>query len=574
MNQASENTGMTSQQRLLGASEIVGRLKQFIRVHPDTFPAIYDDRNPPQGYQGVFHFVDKNQPEPRTIHTIKTHCTKEEFEAVRAIIMPFRKTLQCFDFLLGCYARNEMAFVEGGTSIGKTFAVEKLTELIYGPTIKPVDFYCHGQTDASALLGKYIPNADTAAETKVAKFLIGAEGTAWLSEKRADGSLSHNTPHETLIALAAAHLNVTTSNKNFIFELGAVLKAATANNGAGTILHIEEVGLAKSAVINVLLQLGGKYGQISNQLQVWDDSGRVIVAGSEFRVIFSTNPLTYNDRHAVDDALARRGTWSRFGELEEADVKEAAEIFFAYRAGNIPEVLPQNCILDLSKQTEICKEIAEIISHFHLHLHEKLKQAQAGGDRQKIPLTYDDMTKLATYMLSSQVVNGGKLDLVETLKKGYRTIYLGRFIDSSSARIQEEELFATYLTNQSGVGVKAWSFKGTNGNFTPAQRLMILTEDAMSIWVKEEPACMNEIRQDFEVVEILKLLYKNLHTEQKQADLANVAKVVRFHSNFILKLQEIRDWQNPSGLNDEQKEIFKKNMQEFLNELQSPIPTV
>jgi len=227
------------------------------------------------------------------------------------------------------------------------------------------------------------------------------------------------------------------------FQYGAVPKAMgltrppdgtfsfDEQRGMGFTLHIEEVGLAEPQVINALLKLRGKRGQLAEEIQLWENGGKKIKAGPKFWVFFSTNPPEeYLARNEVDPSLARGVVFKRMGELSEDSLHLAADYYFTYKLGEKPEEKPEGCILDIYNHPEIGREISKVVSAFHNDLNKELKKGEKGR-QQRIPLTLDDMARIADALVDEQIRDKktGLLDLTETLKELIHFYYLNRLAD-------------------------------------------------------------------------------------------------------------------------------------------------
>jgi len=201
--------------------------------------------------------------------------------------------------------------------------------------------------------------------------------------------------------------------------------------GMGFTLHIEEVGLAEPQVINALLKLRGESGQLANEIQLWENGGRKVKSEPKFWVFFSTNPPEeYLARNEVDPALAREVVFKRMGDLSPESLRLAAKYYFTYKVVEKPEEKSEGCILDIYNHPEIGREIAKVVSSFHNDLNKELKKGEKGRI-QRIPLTLDDMARVADALIDTQIRNKetGWLDLTETLKKLIHFYYLDRLAD-------------------------------------------------------------------------------------------------------------------------------------------------
>ncbi|MCX7779026.1 MAG: hypothetical protein N2259_02175, partial [Patescibacteria group bacterium] len=315
---------------------------------------------------------------------------------------------------------------------------------------KPLDFYCSGQTDVSELMAKWVPKVETEEEKKKWQdFLELTETQIKLSKIAQEIEEKKNMSegqklvliHERLQELVKeAGLSERTQWK---FQYGAIPKAMgliknpdgtfsfDEQRGEGFILHIEEVGLAEPQVINALLKIRGKRGQLAEEIQLWENGGKKVKAGPKFWVVFSTNPPEeYLARNEVEPALARGTVFKRIGELSEKSLYLAADYYFTYKVKEKPKEKPERCILDIYNYPEIGKEIAKVVAAFHNDFNKELKKGEKGR-QQRIPLTLDDMARVARFLINYQIRNRktGFLDLAETLKKSIHFCYLDRLAD-------------------------------------------------------------------------------------------------------------------------------------------------
>jgi len=403
-----------------------------------------------------------NPYEERPIITkLETGASQEEIKAIKREIIPMRESFEILETMARTYKHRQSLLIEGPTAIGKTYLADKFTELLYGRGVKPLDFYCSGQTDVSELMAKWVPKVETEEEKKKwNEFLELAETQVKLSQITQEIEQTERLSQEQKLALIhtklqelakSAGLSETTK---WQFQYGAVPKAMglikntdgsfsfDEQKGVGFILHIEEVGLAEPQVINALLKLRGKRGQLAEEIQLWENGGRKVKAGPKFWVFFSTNPPEeYLARNEVDPALARGVVFKRMGELSQESLLLAAEYYFTYRLGEKPKEKPEGCILDIYNHPEIGREIAKVISAFHNDLNKELKKGEKGR-MQRIPLTLDDMARVADALIDTQIRNKetGRLDLTEALKNLIRFYYLDRLADQDLKETMEANL--------------------------------------------------------------------------------------------------------------------------------------
>jgi len=392
-----------------------------------------------------------NPYEERPIITkLETDATQEEIEAIKKEIIPMRESFEILDAMARTYKHRQPLLIEGPTAIGKTYLADKFTELLYGRGVKPLDFYCSGQTDVSELMAKWVPKVETEEEKKKwNEFLESAEAQEKISQIAQEVEQKEKLSQEQKLALIHAKLQELTKSAGLSektqwrFQYGAVPKAMglirnpdgsfsfDEQKGMGFTLHIEEVGLAEPQVINALLKLRGKRGQLAEEIQLWENGGRKVKAGPKFWAFFSTNPPEeYLARNEVDPALARGVVFKRIEELSEESLHLAADYYFTYKLGEKPKEKPEGCILDIYNHPEVGREISKVVSSFHNDLNKELKKGEKGR-QQRIPLTLDDMARVAGALIDTQVRNKetGRLDLTESLKKLIHFYYLDRLAD-------------------------------------------------------------------------------------------------------------------------------------------------
>jgi len=406
-------------------------------------------------------YIGNPYEERPIIIKLETDATQEDVEVIKKReIIPMRESFEILVAMAMTYKHRQPLLIEGPTAIGKTYLAEKFTELLYGRGVKPLDFYCSGQTDVSELMAKWVPRVETEEEKrKWEQFLELSETQQKLYEIAQEVEQAESTPerklaliHRRLQELAkSAGLSERTEWR---LQYGAVPKAMGLSRnpdgsfsfdeqrGMGFILHIEEVGLAEPQVINALLKLRGKRGKLAEEIQLWENGGRKIKAGPKFWAFFSTNPPEeYLARNEVDPALARGVVFIRMGELSEESLRLAAEYYFTYKLGEKPKEKPEGCILDIWSHPEIGREIAEVVSAFHSDLNKELKKGEKGR-QQRIPLTLDDMARVADALIDIQIRNKetGLLDLTETLKKLLEFYYLNRLADRDLKKTMEANI--------------------------------------------------------------------------------------------------------------------------------------
>ena len=407
-------------------------------------------------------YIGNPYEERPIIIKLETDATQEDVEVIKKReIIPMRESFEILVAMAMTYKHRQPLLIEGPTAIGKTYLAEKFTELLYGRGVKPLDFYCSGQTDVSELMAKWVPRVETEEEKrKWEQFLELSETQEKLYEIAQEVEQAEGLSPEQKLALIHTRLQELAKSAGLSertewrLQYGAVPKAMGLSlnpdgsfsydeqRGMGFIIHIEEVGLAEPQVINALLKLRGKRGKLAEEIQLWENGGRKIKAGPKFWAFFSTNPPEeYLARNEVDPALARGVVFIRMGELSEESLRLAAEYYFTYKLGEKPKEKPEGCILDIWSHPEIGREIAEVVSAFHSDLNKELKKGEKGR-QQRIPLTLDDMARVADALIDTQIRNKetGLLDLTETLKRLIHFYYLNRLADRDLKETMEANI--------------------------------------------------------------------------------------------------------------------------------------
>ena len=423
-------------------------------------------------------FEAKESTSPLVVK-LETWASEEDIEKIKKQIIPTPEFFKMLVAIARAYQLKQPLLIEGPTAVGKTFTVNTFVKLLYGSEAKPLDFYCSGQTDVSELMAKWVPKVETEEERKRWNdFLnlprtqekiraISEESYELLYEGSSDQEDA--SQRQTKIAFIQNRLQELAKEAGlggrvqWTLQYGAVPKAMclTRNpdgtisfddkNGQGFILHIQEVGLAEPQVITALLGLRGSRGKLVESIQLWQDGGREIKAGPNFWVCFSTNPPEeYLARNEIDPALARGVVFLRMEDLSSETLKLAAKYIFTYKLGEKPREKPDGCILEIYNYPEIGEQVGDLVAHIHDALNQFLKQGEKGR-RQRVPLTLDDMARVADALIVHQISGlTGMLDLPETLKQHIEFYYFGRLADPS-LRKKAETLLSQLLDEEIGI---------------------------------------------------------------------------------------------------------------------------
>jgi hypothetical protein len=382
---------------------------------------------------GVVHIatVDRDGTAIGTI-SLPSEATASDVEAIKSEIYNIPEARQILSALATAYSMRSLLILEGGTSLGKTYLVNKFNELLYGKDQHPMDFYCSGQTDVSELMAKWVPNTTNTSESARYERFVKTEAGKELVERLEGCMLADKNQRDTneiSALLGEIGRGAGLSEKTqWNFQLGLIPKAMTANDGAGCIVHIEEVGLAEPQIVNALLKIRGEHGRLTDSIQLWENGGRTIEAGSDFWAVMSTNtPEEYLQRNELDPALARGAIFLSLPEISPASINTAAQHVFSHT--RLPEERrPTGRFrIDLPEYPEIAAELAGAVSAFHASFMNELKNGEPGRS-QRIPLTFDDISRAASHLALHPVVDAGtKLpDLGKSLEQTLSLLYMGR----------------------------------------------------------------------------------------------------------------------------------------------------
>ena len=529
-----ETTPITQQQQPKPLSE--EQIKKDFSVKNTygdfTKVALYEEVIDPQTgkAQGLVHIMnpyEKNQ----VVISLATQASRKDVEDLVQKVSPIPEFCRMLCKMAQCYEQGTPLIIEGGTALGKTFMINKFTELLYGKGAKPLDFYCSGQTDVSELMGKWVPNVGASAETqaKWSKFIeseYGQKRSAEIHKAVQESGEALSTEDRSNMYQAQLTRLVRDAGFNdtaqFTFQYGAVPKAFSGEyrdgkfmerEGAeGFILHIQEVGIAKPAVVNCLLRVRGEQGELAETIQLWEDGGRHVHKGPKACIVFSTNSVEgFLDRKPIDPALSRGAEWLRLGaELSGDSIKMIARQIFSYNLGNDQEPKNKHRLLDLRKAPEIAETLTLAMVAIH-QTYAKHFNLGDSDDPQKTPVVMDNMSKVSRSLLDYQVKDTqGGVDLAATLEHAITNTYIDRAREEGRADLVKQLDDRLY-----GETSKAM-FEGKNE--TLADRLNILAKRALAAQSSAKPGSTTTESKAEEVVNqrILEELKKDLEQAIQQ----------------------------------------------------------
>ncbi len=412
--------------------------------------------HPTAEHKCTLHFGNPHDPSKGVV-SLKTSITPEQALQLRDDTVWTREFSEMMMAIAKSYQSKTMLILEGDPSIGKTFAVERFTEFLYGPGTKPEDFYCHRQTDASELLGRWVPVvADQAAQDRLKRLLSSPEYAEKLKELNGDPQAIER--FDAVFKKLAVEIGID-ANTRWTYEFGALPRAMLLktdadgrrtvddkNPGPGFILHVEEIGHASPGVVNAILALGGEHGKIADSIQLHNDSGREIPRGKNFWLVMSTNPCDENgfqDRKPLDKALISRSKhWKQTEPVDLSSTLMYARKLFKHAITHSVEGQTPNCKLPFSNHPEVVKEISETAGQIHHAMLQMFSKGERGGRRQTIAVNTRDLARLATYCLHFQKdsPDGKSVDLAATLKSAVADIYLSRVADRTLRREAQAQI--------------------------------------------------------------------------------------------------------------------------------------
>ncbi len=392
---------------------------------------------------------------------VESLASKEDISEILKEIHPTAESLELLQSMAETFQQGRGLIVEGETASGKTYLMNKFTEMMFGRGTKPVDFYCNGQTDTMSLMAKWVPKTEDAKDSakweKYAESKDGRKAMQEIIDSVKNGVIDPKEIQNQFTSLAQkAGVNKTVSQ--WQFQYGALPRAMTLakdptkpiseeNPSQGTFMHIQEVGLAETHVIDALLQLGGEKGKLAGEIQLWEDGGRKVKSGENFWIYYSTNPPeNYPNRQGIDQALARRNTFLKLGE-ESPSSRQLKQ----YQDNKVPyERLPadlkneikekqKDTIFPIEKASAFYDEkryidsrilISETVSDFH----EKLKVAMKEKSieqrtKQKFEITDDEWNMVYDFMRKFE-----SPDMEATLDRAVFLHYVSRFTDEGKEK--------------------------------------------------------------------------------------------------------------------------------------------
>lgn len=186
---------------------------------------------------------------------VESFAKREEIEEILSDITPREDTIKMLQSMAVNFTLGRGLIIEGSTGIGKTYCVDRFTELVFGKGKKPIDFYCNGETSTCEFLAKYVPNTEKEDDAlKWQDFIKSEEGEKIIKEleNKAEKGITAEDLQDILSQMAEK-AKISSNIPNWKFQFGALPRAMTLgkdiskpisdeNPSLGTILHMQEVG--------------------------------------------------------------------------------------------------------------------------------------------------------------------------------------------------------------------------------------------------------------------------------------------------------------------------------------------
>ena len=409
---------------------------------------------------------------------VETFASKEDVEEIGNGILETEETKDMLKSIAVHYNLRQPLILEGGTALGKSFAVEKFSELIYGKDEEPITFDCSGQTDVSELMAKWVPRSGEENRKKWEEFRETEKGQKEMlqiykevEEKRMSEEEAYNLITEKLEDIARK-IGIKTGGE-WKLQFGAVPRAMTMegpNGKKGRICHIQEVGLARPEVSNALLRTRGHGKKLKEYFQLWENGGKKIEAGELYWLVYSTNPpeaeAGFLERNEIDPALVRASVYKKLPDkLSEETVDKFAEFYFS-GGEEKPEVgeesyyIPAEKQVDYQKDKELRSYISKTVSFFHKEFEKALSQGLEKDRVQQNPITPDHLAAVADFIKYFQIENKetGFIDFPKTLNKAVEVYYLNS-LASEEAKEQMRSMWSEIITGAIGPKINGKSLE-------------------------------------------------------------------------------------------------------------------
>lgn len=303
------------------------------------------------------------------------------------------------------FAQGDPLLIEGGTSIGKTTTVRKMASDL-GWEVHYVNL--NGATDASDLMGRYVPNP---------------------RKKSPD-------------------------DPEYIFADGNVTSGLRQENGKQKVIILDELNASSPANLIRLHEILDALERDAEVVLSEDASEVVSVSKAKTKIVALINPpgKGFMQREALDPAQLRRWVYLKAAtELPAEAFSESTDALFhtVSEKKEIPEEAFMFTNEALLKPEELAyipgmKEITDRYKEFHKGAKQLVKSRTVAADQPQ-PFTYDD--RMEPRRVRDFVCRFYKGDLNETFQAALKYYYSGKLLEATDkAKLQELIKHVEYVT--------------------------------------------------------------------------------------------------------------------------------
>ena len=458
---------------------------------------------------GIFYTeeVDPETKENRGIVNIlgvelETYASKKDIDELKSPenLLLSETDQEMLRTIAETYKLRQPLLFEGSPGAGKTFLLERFTQLIHGKDAPILSITGTPRTSELEILGHWAPKGKVADEEKLGEVMskLGDqedyikvredlnEKLADINEKLNKGEMTEEEHQEAFGKITSAYENKSkelmmaaakdagiSDDADWEFKRGALLQAYSGRGGKGQILIVDEFNLIPSNYQQIFLQVGGKNGGMSDQINFFGNSGKTqYKRGKDAWVAFAINPLeTTPGRGEVVAPMTDRVVWKTLSQ-EDADSKKAVVTRTAggrlsKRAGELGKINPEAIrvpskdqlrwaeLLD-EKLGEQVADVVDILDKEFVKMYQQIGDTiEIKGEQRKrtqqLEFSSRNALRLFSYIDNFQIRDpeSGNIDFKETLRNGFRRYYVDRLASSDLIK-RAEALFEGFISGAVG----------------------------------------------------------------------------------------------------------------------------
>jgi MoxR-like ATPase len=393
---------------------------------------------------------------------VPTFATEEEVRQIQAEMVLSATDQDLLRAIAESYELRQPLLLEGDPGSGKTFLQRQFVRLVHGAEAPTLRLAGTPRTSELDILGHWAPRG-----------LDGTAEDAYQEELRKIIDSPEQIADKELAVAALKALGRLRSDTEWEFKPGALLQAYAGREGRGYILMVDEFNLIPSNYQQILLEISGEFGGLSDAIHFWGNGGQPrYERGPDTWVCLASNfPEQTPGRNEVVRPMTDRLVWKvvrkdQSQAKEEAVIRSLGGQITAARAevGALDEEavrVPAGEQLDWRSVGEqrLAYELADIIQAFHKSFKESYERSgdeiAVQGDehrsrRQQFEFSSRNALRLCHYLDRFQVRNrSGAIDFAETLRRGVRRHYVDRLM-KESLREQAMAALEAILTGEEG----------------------------------------------------------------------------------------------------------------------------